>query len=296
MSELIISTASKTHVGNVRAHNEDSLAVRDDLFLWVIADGMGGYSAGEVASAIAVDHIVNCSVSGKSLPESVQEAHYEICRAKKDGRGAAEMGTTVVALRFVDRTYEVAWVGDSRAYLIQNGKIRQLTKDHTLVQQYVDLGVISDNEARTHQQKHILTQALGSIHTDNINIGFKTGKIRHNDRFIICSDGLTQYVDDIDISILLSTSNEIQIVQQIESIVSICLENGGSDNISLIVVDVQINDPDYSDAHKITDSFETKEVKIYSKNEISFYKKYAKSSLFIVVMLIIACATYYFLY
>ena len=226
---------SRTDVGCVRDHNEDSLVVAPPLF--VVADGMGGHAAGEVASEIAV------KVLGERAPEhpdseelgrAVQAANHAILKAAHEGRGREGMGTTCTAAMLEGERLVIAQVGDSRAYLLHKGRLQQLTRDHSLVADLVEAGQITAEEARVHPQRSVITRALGSdprTVADLYEINVETG-----DRLLLCSDGLSGMVLDRDIE---ATLNRVRDPQRCASqLVNEAIAAGGHDNVTVIVADV----------------------------------------------------------
>ena len=215
---------SRTDIGCLRDHNEDSLVVAPPLF--VVADGMGGHAAGEVASEIAVDVIADA--------HAVKEANRAVIQAAREGRGREGMGTTVTAALLEGERLVIAQVGDSRAYLLHQGKLQQLTRDHSLVADMIEAGQLTTEEARTHPQRSVITRALGSdlhLQPDIYEINVETG-----DRLLICSDGLSGMVDDEGIE---HTLRRVQDPQRCASqLVNEAVANGGHDNVTVIVADV----------------------------------------------------------
>ena len=158
-----------THTGNVRSNNEDAFSRDPALGLWVVADGMGGHEAGEVASAIAIESITRKIRQGKDIVEAIQNAHHNILNGARKGRGAKGMGSTVVAIHTTNTQYQVAWVGDSRAYLWtrtgeRTGTLEQLTTDHSYVQMLVKAGAITPEEAINHRDKNVTVLLRGGHH------------------------------------------------------------------------------------------------------------------------------------
>ena len=149
-SPVSVVFAAQSVAGQVRTHNEDALACRPDLGLWALADGMGGHARGEVASALALEELVGAVQQGEELPAAVQAAHLAIVAAAQPAAGEAGMGSTLVAVRLDGDEFELAWVGDSRAYRIGCEHIEQLTHDHSWVQAMIDAGRMSTEEAREH--------------------------------------------------------------------------------------------------------------------------------------------------
>ena len=149
-----------SHVGLRRELNEDTYYGDAELGLWLVADGMGGHEFGEVASALARDAVVREVRAGRPLAEAIRRADEDIIKHSRQRAESLPMGTTMVALRIIDNRFELAWVGDSRAYL-WNGQLRQLSSDHSYVQELIDQGAITAEQARAHPHRNVVTQALG---------------------------------------------------------------------------------------------------------------------------------------
>lgn len=230
-----IDSGWKTHTGLQRVHNEDSLAAEPDLGLWVVADGMGGHEHGEVASELARETIVNEVRAGRSLADGLAEANRRVFEASHDKPSRLPMGTTVAAAHLNGNECQIAWVGDSRVYLWNDGALKQLTEDHSYVQELVQKGLITSAQARRHPQRNVVTQALGvskpeSIQAEHCDLIFQPGM-----RLLLCSDGLTEEVDDETIAGILADGESAQAT--VERLVQAALDGGGSDNVSVIVVD-----------------------------------------------------------
>lgn len=226
---------SCTNVGCVREHNEDSLLVRPPLY--IVADGMGGHAAGEVASEIAVQTIAHQAPSRpnpEALGYAVESANTEIICAANSGRGRQGMGTTVTAAMIEGTRLVLAQVGDSRAYLLHQGVLQQLTRDHSLMADMIDAGEITPEEAKFHPQRSVITRALGAspyTRPDLYDMDVSSG-----DRLLLCSDGLSGMVEDSDIE------NTLRIIEDPQRcanrLVSQAIRNGGQDNVTAIVVDI----------------------------------------------------------
>ena len=236
---------SKTHTGKVRDHNEDSIRVDEKNALWVVADGMGGHESGEVASAIACDIINKQIADGAGLTTAIQAAHHEIISASQSGIGSVGMGTTVVALQAHDNDFDVAWVGDSRIYL-WDGQLRQISKDHSLVQRLLDSGVISPEAARNHPDSNLIYQCLGSLEIDDVQVDHISGQFFKHQKILLCSDGLSDEVEDRDIAEIFAAGGSEQEI--CERLVQAALDNTGSDNISVIVVSAPEDAPEETEA------------------------------------------------
>lgn len=230
---------SVCNVGLVRTNNEDTILNNEDMGLWLVADGMGGHAAGEVASQIASDTIEKAIGQGKELDEAIGSAHSAVVAAAADGDGKYGMGSTVVALHSKGGRYTVAWVGDSRAYLWSDADgegyhLKQLTTDHSYVQMLYQSGLISQEELSSHPEKNIITQCLGSNELERVQVDSVERPWRPNDWVILCSDGLTDTVSDQAICDILYQSQTTE--QAVQSLLKKALENGGKDNISIIIV------------------------------------------------------------
>jgi len=230
-----------TNVGNVRSHNEDYLRTEPELGLWVVADGMGGHKGGEKASAIAADFIVDKTRAGEPLETSIAQAHRAIKQASREGKGPEGMGTTVVALKVDVNHYEIAWVGDCRAYLWDGTTLKQLTKDHSYVQHLVDTGVISSGESSQHPYQDVLMQALGAGDINDVNVEKISHEFHLNEQILLCSDGLTKELSDRDIAGTLDL--ELGEQAKVDSLIQNALQNGGKDNITAILVSAKEDAP-----------------------------------------------------
>lgn len=228
-----------TDVGLLRDNNEDAVFSDPRLGLWLVADGMGGHAAGEVASEITVQAICDAVREGKSLTDAINTAHQAVLDAARDGSGKYGMGSTVVALRTLGSRYQVAWVGDSRAYLWSErdrdgGTLQQLTTDHSYVQMLFQSGIISAEEMPGHPEKNVITQCLGSIELAQLKVDLIEGIWHKNDWILLCSDGLSDTVSDQQICDILHEAADID--HAVASLVDAALANGGKDNVSVIVV------------------------------------------------------------
>lgn len=241
---MIRATAgSSTHVGQVREGNEDSLVTVDGLYF--VADGMGGHSAGEIASAIAVDTLRDLHArpdspldSAEAVANAVAEANRAIFAEALADPSKAGMGTTLTGLVVTDpgnNEVVVANVGDSRTYLWRHGELRQITKDHSHVQTLVDRGAITRAEARVHFQRNIVLRAMGI--ESWVDVDTFTVTVEDGDRFILCSDGLVDEADDDEIEREIRHSGGPQNLS--ERLVDLANRNGGRDNITVVVVDFE---------------------------------------------------------
>lgn len=243
-----------TDVGRLRAHNEDSIGVDRDLGLAILADGMGGYNAGEVASGIAVAMLMTDlkqalasdlpaladTSSGEPkgvtmLRERILRANDSILRAAQIQPQYAGMGTTLVTALFYDDRVGVAHIGDSRLYRLRNGTFEQVTRDHSLLQDQIDSGMITREQARRSLNKNLVTRALGI--DPAVNPEIHVYDAIPGDIYLICSDGLSDMVPDEDVHIALSSlRDKLQLAA--DHLVRMANDNGGRDNISVILVRV----------------------------------------------------------
>lgn len=222
-----------SHVGLRRTLNEDTYFADPDTGLWLVADGMGGHAFGEVASALSRDAALQALSSGDSLTAAVTYAAHAVAAYAQLRRSALPMGSTIALARTRMDRYEVAWVGDSRAYL-WDGTLHQLSCDHSVVQELVDMGAISRDEARKHPQRNIVTQALGVTDPENLRIGYAEGEWRRGNQLLLCTDGLTEHVSDSRIARILACQN-LSAQELTEHLVFCALRGGGSDNITAVL-------------------------------------------------------------
>ncbi|MGR8998491.1 MAG: PP2C family protein-serine/threonine phosphatase [Gammaproteobacteria bacterium] len=234
-----IDFALGTHTGWVRELNEDNYLARPELSLWVVADGMGGHEAGEVASGIAIREIALSIEQGMPLAEAIETAHRAIQSAALQGEGAADMGSTVVAAKLDGLHYEVAWVGDSRAYL-WNGTLHQLTTDHSYVQMLLNAGLITESEIPGHSFSNVITQALGVGGYDkaNLKVDLVSGELGESDTLLLCSDGLSGEVADDCMATILSETTGNQ--ARVDRLIAAALDAGGKDNVTVIVINSMV--------------------------------------------------------
>jgi protein phosphatase len=224
-----------THVGLRRDLNEDTYYGDSELGLWLVADGMGGHEYGEVASALAREAIVREVRRGSPLAQAIRTADEEIIRASRQRGDSLPMGTTVVAARVAGRRFEVAWVGDSRVYLWRDGKLAQLSQDHSYVQELIGRGEISVEQARSHPHRNVVTQALGVTDPRQLNVETLSGDLDTGMQLLLCSDGLTEEVDDARIAQLLSQP-DCSAQECVDELVEAALDGGGSDNVTVVLV------------------------------------------------------------
>lgn len=239
---------SASHVGMLRQQNEDSYVAEGDVF--AVADGMGGHNAGEVASALAITQLRAAVRSGLSSAGDVSRAINEANAAIHSASGGASdqrgMGTTLTAIVPLaadgsePQRVVVANVGDSRAYLLRSGTLKQLSVDHSYVQELLNEGLISPDEAREHPRRNIVTRALGI--DGEVNADTWVLPMLEGDRYLLCSDGLIDEVEDERITEIVATTSDAQAAA--EQLVNAANEHGGRDNITVVIVDVVADVPD----------------------------------------------------
>ena len=230
----MIEFGHSTHVGLRREHNEDTYYADADLGLWLVADGMGGHENGEVASALARDTLVSEVQRGTPLSQAIQIADEEIIKHSSKRTQALPMGTTIAAIRLQGDDFEVAWVGDSRAYL-WNGELKQISQDHSYVRELIEQGAISPEQARTHPHRNVVTQALGVTDPQSLRVETVAGSLAPGYQVMLCSDGLTEEVDDAIIAGVLSRQ-DLTAQECVDHLVLAALDGGGSDNVTVILL------------------------------------------------------------
>ena len=242
---LFLEPFGATDAGKVRANNEDALLVGEgrDETLFVVADGIGGFEAGEVASRIAVD-VLRELEPGASFEVAIREANRRILAVGRGDERLSGMGTTIVATRFggtrEEPVAEIAHVGDSRAYLLRGGSLRPLTEDHSLVAELVRSGDLTRDQAAEHPQKNLITRALGA--EEEVEVDTLVLPVEAGDRLLLCSDGLTDMVPEANIGEILADSPGDP-EKPARTLVSAALDAGGSDNVTVVVVDVKQEAP-----------------------------------------------------
>jgi protein phosphatase len=249
-----LRSVAMSDTGRVREHNEDTIAMDADIGLFVLADGMGGYNAGEVASGIAVKTIVNLvreAVAREDLEgtdketglvrpsiilrDAIYRANKIIHQTSKTQPQCEGMGTTVVACLFYDNRVSVAHVGDSRLYRLRNDRFEQITMDHSLLQELVDRGFYSQEEAQRATNKNYVTRALGV--EPNVEVEINEHPVNRGDYYVLCSDGLSDMVEDDDIHLTINTFNA-NLDNVAKQLTQLANDNGGRDNVSVVMAHV----------------------------------------------------------
>ncbi|MCB1842234.1 MAG: serine/threonine-protein phosphatase [Halioglobus sp.] len=235
--------AAETHPGLARSHNEDCFGAAPANGLWLVADGVGGHSCGEVASAIVKDSMLDAVAQGTSLVDAVLASHAAVLQAMQARDDARGMGSTVVAVRVAGPAFDVCWVGDSRAYLWSRGELSRLTVDHNRAGELLASGAISAEQASRHRERHVLTQSLGVSDAMRVKPGTAAGSLDPGDCLLLCSDGLTDELSDEMIARLLQQHDSPR--AQVDALVHAALDSGGNDNITAVVIG---DPPDVRDA------------------------------------------------
>lgn len=244
------SYAARSDVGSVREHNEDSYLVKTPLF--VVADGMGGHEAGEVASNIAVTTMeahAPKSTSPEALAAAVIKANEAVLRGAQDGTGKPGMGTTLTAAFVFEDEATIAQVGDSRAYLLHDGQLQRITRDHSLVADLIEQGRLTEAEARFHPQRSVITRALGS--DPHMQPDLYTLHVEEGDRLLLCSDGLCSMISDEDIEEILLDNPAP--AHACDALVEEAIIAGGLDNVTVIVIDPLGDPPSEKDEDDIVE-------------------------------------------
>ena len=249
-----INLSEITDVGKVRDHNEDAIGSNADIGLMVLADGMGGYNAGEVASGIAVQTITELASEGALreerndidptsgmmrqtivLRDAIARANKIIFQTPQSQTHCEGMGTTLVAAMFYDNRVSIAHVGDSRAYRLRGGNFEQLTMDHSLLQELVDRGFYSEEEAQRSTNRNYVTRALGV--EPSVDVEVQEFEVLPDDVYLLCSDGLPDMVEDEDIHLTIRTFNaSLDVVGQ--QLVQLTNDHGGRDNVSIMLAQI----------------------------------------------------------
>jgi protein phosphatase len=233
---LAFTTSNASHVGMVREVNEDRLLARSDIGLWAVADGMGGHGGGDLASSAliaALDSIKSAETAADLLTQFEQRVVLanDGVRSLADAKALGLIGTTLVAILIRPPHYACLWCGDSRGYLWRGGALKQLTHDHSETQDLVDRGVLDAAEAKSWPRRNVVTRAIGVAAEAELEL--ERGRVDAGDRFLLCSDGLTNHVTDEEIAAAIGGSAP---QKACDSLVALTLQRGATDNVSLIVV------------------------------------------------------------
>lgn len=252
---MILRSFGITDVGLKRSHNEDNFFRSDELGLFLVADGMGGHAAGEVASGAAIRAIVEfsekhsedaqvtwpfgfdarLSAGGNAIVTGLKLANKQLCALQQDRQELSGMGTTIAAIKIDDNHVTIAHVGDSRIYRFREGKLELLTSDHSWVNEQLQKNIITAEEARNHRYKNVITRALGN--RLDLEIDVRLEPIRDADIFLLCSDGLSGMVEDEAIETTLNEHSDLR--EAANKLVALANEAGGNDNITVVLIACQ---------------------------------------------------------
>ncbi len=244
--ELIWRSAGVTHAGGVRRINEDAFIQRADIGLWAVADGMGGHQAGDIASQAIVEALGEFDdirpLAGRldQVDDAMEAVNAHLVALRDTNANNTVVGSTVAILVFGERSLAVAlWAGDSRIYRYRHRGLERLSTDHSRVEEYVEQGLISREEAASHPESNVVTRALGSDEDEVLEADLYD--VAAGDRFLLCSDGLTRHVSDHELSRSLAQPTPPE--DACEALLECTLERGGSDNTTVVIVDVAERGP-----------------------------------------------------
>ncbi|MEX2254604.1 MAG: Stp1/IreP family PP2C-type Ser/Thr phosphatase [Acidimicrobiia bacterium] len=254
---LRFRAGAATDVGRVRDHNEDGYLVDDTLGLIAVADGMGGHRGGEVASAAALDALRIAFGAGATIDGAVATANEIVHEQSLADRNLRGMGTTLTAGALgIDGTLTLGHVGDSRAYLVRDGELARITTDHSLVEELIRAGELTEEEAERDPRRSRITRALGL--EPSVTVDLESVDLRDGDRLLLCSDGLTTMVREDEIAALVVDEDDPEEVAR--RLVDTANEHGGVDNITVVIIDIQEDGeelPEPDDSDDATDEDET---------------------------------------
>ena len=233
-SDMKFRSVSRTHTGLVRSHNEDALVERSDVGLWAVSDGMGGHAAGDVASGLVVAAIRQLSrdrLSPDGIRQALEAVNDDLLARSSAGGQDRTMGATVTVLGSDGKNFFCLWAGDSRLYLLRNGKLTQLTRDHRFIQDLLDSGRITEAEARKHPRRNVITRAVGVA--KELELEGCDGKIEPNDTFLLVTDGVTGACTDEEIMTAIAGK---PFDDAADELVRRCLDHGAPDNLTLLLI------------------------------------------------------------
>jgi serine/threonine protein phosphatase PrpC len=243
MPQMKFVSHALTHVGLVRSRNEDAFLDRPEIALWAVADGMGGHDKGDEASAAIVAALQNLKPRDLTeIDDYVDEVEKPLTLVDRDLRGrAAALGpgtviaSTVVTLFVYEGDFGCLWAGDSRLYLLRDGELRQLTTDHSRVQQLVSAGLLAPEDTADHPEAHVVTQAVGGA---RFALGVRAGNLRPGDWFLLCSDGLTNMLSDAEIAQEVGAPGATP-QSAAERLLDLVLARGAVDNVTIVIVEAE---------------------------------------------------------
>ena len=232
-----VSCAGLSDVGTVREVNEDNFILRRRLCLWAVADGMGGHARGDFASETVVDYLshVRPWAQPRQLMHDVVarlEDANNVLQAAATEAGSSAIGSTVICMLALDTQGIIVWAGDSRAYRVRNEQIEQLSKDHSVVEDLVDAGLLNREDAEDHPHAHVLTRAIGAA--ELLEFDFETIDLKQGDKYLLCSDGLTRMVTDEEILLVMTYERDSDTM--CKRLIDMAVERGASDNVTALIV------------------------------------------------------------
>jgi len=234
---LNFDSTEMTHVGSVREVNEDSILSRAENGLWVVADGMGGYEAGDLASSMLVDALNDISLESSissninAIEQTINDVNQKIIEYSEVEFGGRVFGSTIVAAFFQDTFGSVLWAGDSRLYRLRSNTLARLTKDHSQLQEMLDSNLLLPEEIENYPDQNVITRAVGA--EKDLMLDFQVFEIEEDDKFLLCSDGLYNSINEDQIQYILNNGG---IKLNTEQLIRLALENGASDNVSFILI------------------------------------------------------------
>ena len=238
MNDFRWVSASISHVGNVRSVNEDSILDMPHAGLWSVADGMGGYRAGDVASQLIVDHLKqvegesNLGSAVEDVQRRLHESNRQLIEYANQTNAGSPVGSTVVTLLVREGTAALLWVGDSRIYRLREGALQQMTRDHSAVEDLIAEGVLERKDAESHPSANIITRAVGGHEELEIDVAYD--ELRDKDMYLLCSDGLSKELSDAEIMTIMNKGNVNDVC---EVLLGSTLQQQGKDNVSIIIVE-----------------------------------------------------------
>lgn len=231
------NTSADTNVGMVRKINEDSIMSKPEVGLWAVADGMGGYEAGDVASNMIVSSLAEIekheylNLFVDDIENKIIDANHRILEYSEIMQDGRTLGSTIISLLIKGQVGVCLWAGDSRLYLLRNNQLQQISRDHSHVQELLDQGTITEEEAINHPDGNVITRAVGT--SNEIYVDIKAFNVQLGDTFLLCSDGLYNAVDESDIEQYMRSNDTENSVKQM---IVRSLENGAPDNVSVVLV------------------------------------------------------------
>ena len=239
-SILKFNSYGMSHVGNVRVLNEDAFLERTEIGLWVVADGMGGHDSGEMASNMIVNDLkkIHEGLKLNRIVDDIEDKLINVNRKLIEKSNQSKRKTTIGSTAVIMVAYEnycvYLWVGDSRLYRLKNNSIKQLTRDHSQIQIYLENGLIDEEEAAVHPHRNMITRAVGAMEELYVDIDIQM--ISKGDRYLLCSDGLNRHIKDNEIETILNEGESAE--KTCNTLINTVLDRGAEDNVTAVIVDV----------------------------------------------------------